>query len=677
LPFKLFGVKYIFDHHDANPELYLTKFGKKNALYKLVVMQERWTYRSSDVVMCTNASYRDLAIKRGGVAPENVFIVRNGPDLETFKAAPPNPRLKCGKPFLVGYVGSMGSQDGLDILIEVAAHLKHLGRKDVHFTCVGGGPGLNGLRQMVSEKGVEEIINFTGRLPDDQMLEVLSTADICVNPDRPCTMNDISTMIKIMEYMALGKPIVQFDSKEGRFSAGDASLYAAHENQVADFASKIIWLLENPGERDRMSRVGRKRVDEELAWEYSVPNLLAAYARCFDKKSRTRAMASTQAAAKCTSRSADSESASDIGNESRLVNSFYSIKPLIPRWIQIESRRQRAKWQSRRVLNDWPICESTAAIPTGWPGWPGGKRFALVLTHDVESASGVERCQKLADIEEERGLHSAFGFVPLRYETPEPLRRSLAERGFEVMVHDLYHDGRLYRNRRIFSERRASIDNFLQEWNARGFSSGAMHHNLPWISELNIDYSISTYDIDPFEPQACGLGRIFPCWVQSPNNDGRGFVEMPYTLPQDFTLFVLLQEKSNVIWRRKLDWIADRGGMALIKTHPNYMTFPDERKHAEGYPVEWYCDFLDYALTRYGKDAWIVTPSALAQYWRELRSRTGEDDDAIALHGTFCKSCHQAYRDGWLSNFQREFSKRSCTSTFSMQSNVSSGLDRT
>jgi glycosyltransferase involved in cell wall biosynthesis len=283
LPFKLLGAKYIFDHHDADPELYLSKYDKKGFLYKVLLWLEKQTYRFSDVVIATNYSYKDLAMTRGGLASDDVFVVRNGP-VETLKAVPAIPALKHGKPYLVGYVGYMNIQDGLDILLDVALHIKNLGRRDIHFTCVGGGPELAGLRKMTQEMNLSDMVNFTGRIPDQELFEILSTADVCVNPDRPCLMNDISTMIKIMEYMALGKPIVQFDSKEGRFSANEASLYANKEDSVNDFASKILWLLEKPEERRRMGEFGRKRVEEELAWKYSVQNLLAAYQRAFSKR---------------------------------------------------------------------------------------------------------------------------------------------------------------------------------------------------------------------------------------------------------------------------------------------------------------------------------------------------------------------------------------------------------
>lgn len=283
LPFKLFGVKYIFDHHDVIPELYFSKFEKRDLLYKIQVWLEKMTFRFCDVVMSTNNTYRQIAMARGGKKPDDVFVVRNGVDPNTFKPVSPNPVVKRGKRYLVGYVGNMGAQEGLDILIDVAERFKNLGRQDVHFTCIGGGPGLSGLQKLVQEKNLADMLTFTGRIPDAELVEILSTADVCVNPDKPCQMNSMSTMIKIMEYMALGKPIVQFEGIEGRFSAQDASLYSDGCDHVQDFGDKILWLLEHPEERARMGEFGRKRIEKELAWEYSVERLLAAYERAFSK----------------------------------------------------------------------------------------------------------------------------------------------------------------------------------------------------------------------------------------------------------------------------------------------------------------------------------------------------------------------------------------------------------
>lgn len=286
LPFKLFGVKYIFDHHDVMPELYFSKYDRTDLLYRVQVQLEKLTFRFSDVVMATNESYKSIAMVRGGHDSKDVFVVRNGPDMEVFKPVPERPDLKYGKQFLVGYVGTMSTQEGLDILIEVAANIKGRGRSDIHFTCVGGGPGLPGLRQMLADRQLEDTFNFTGRVPERELLDVLSTADVCVNPDKPCEMNDISTMIKIAEYMALSKPIIQFNLKEGRFTAQEASLYSDGEDLVEDFANKILWLLDHPEARERMGRFGKNRVDRYLAWEYSVGNLIAAYERAFQKKEK-------------------------------------------------------------------------------------------------------------------------------------------------------------------------------------------------------------------------------------------------------------------------------------------------------------------------------------------------------------------------------------------------------
>lgn len=279
LPFKLLGVKFIFDHHDVNPELYLAKYGKRDFLYRLLVWLEKRTFRAADVVISTNDSYREIAISRGHLAPDRVFVVRNGPNLRKFKPVPADVSRKNGRSYLVGYVGVMSSQDGLDILLDVAEHVRSLGRRDVQFTCVGTGPAFSDLQKILKEKHLGEMVTFTGRISDEELLEILSTADVCVNPDKPCVMNDISTMIKIMEYMALGKPIVQFDLKEGRISAQDASLYCDSSNPVADFAEKLLWLLDHPEERRRMGEFGRERVRTALAWDYSVGSLLAAYER--------------------------------------------------------------------------------------------------------------------------------------------------------------------------------------------------------------------------------------------------------------------------------------------------------------------------------------------------------------------------------------------------------------
>jgi len=281
--FKLFGKKFLFDHHDINPELYEAKFGRKDFFYKVMLAWERWTFKTADVSIATNESYRRIAIERGGMSPDKVFVVRSGPKLDRLKILPPVAPLKRGRKYLVGYVGVMGKQEGIDYLLQAARHIVfNMGRIDVHFGLVGGGTALEEMKDHARELGVTDYVTFTGRVPDQEMLEMLNTADVCVNPDVANEMNDKSTMNKIMEYMALGKPIVQFDLTEGRFSAQQASLYA-RKNDAADLAEKIVFLLDNPALREEMGRFGRNRVENELEWKYEEPKLLQAYKVLFNE----------------------------------------------------------------------------------------------------------------------------------------------------------------------------------------------------------------------------------------------------------------------------------------------------------------------------------------------------------------------------------------------------------
>jgi glycosyltransferase involved in cell wall biosynthesis len=284
----LFRRKFVFDHHDICPELFVAKYGHKGRLYKLLEAVERWTFRTADISIATNNSYRDIAIARGGMDPSRVFVVRSGPKLERVHPVQPVKALKKGRRYLVGYVGVMGKQEGIHYLLQAVRHIVlELKRTDVHFGIVGGGPEFARLCTLAGELGIADYVTFTGRVPDQDLLEMLSTADICVNPDEHNEMNDKSTMNKIMEYMALGKPIVQFDLAEGRFSAGEASLYA-RPNDAVDLADKILDLLADEQARARMGAFGRERVAKELSWSHEAPKLLAAYdALWADRPQRT------------------------------------------------------------------------------------------------------------------------------------------------------------------------------------------------------------------------------------------------------------------------------------------------------------------------------------------------------------------------------------------------------
>lgn len=279
--FKLFGKKFIFDHHDINPELYEAKFGRRDLFYKLMVAAERLTFQTADVSIATNESYKRIAIERGGMTPDRVFVVRSGPKLDRLRIVPPVDALRNGRDHLVGYVGVMGKQEGIDLLLEAVRYiLFDLKRSDIQFGIVGGGTSLDEMKALSTTMGVAPFVTFTGRVPDDELLAMLSTADVCVNPDVANAMNDASTMNKIMEYMALGKPIVQFDLTEGRFSARGSSLYA-EKNDPHDLGRKIVALIDDPARRAAMGAIGRARIENELEWRYEAPKLLAAYDAAF------------------------------------------------------------------------------------------------------------------------------------------------------------------------------------------------------------------------------------------------------------------------------------------------------------------------------------------------------------------------------------------------------------
>lgn len=297
-------------------------------------------------------------------------------------------------------------------------------------------------------------------------------------------------------------------------------------------------------------------------------------------------------------------------------NLYYQLKPLIPRRIQILLRRKVVNAKRKKCANIWPILHSVNGRPKGFPGWPGQKRFALILTHDVDTAYGQEKCIQLMKLEERLGFRSSFNFVPERYKVSERIRKQLSEHDFEVGVHGLNHDGKLFRSKSIFQSRSKKINHYIKLWGAKGFRAPAMHHNLDWIHLLNIEYDASTFDTDPFEPQSDGCGKIYPYWVSS-NLRNKGYVELPYTLPQDFTVFILMRDYKFGIWKKKLDWLVRQGGMALLNTHPDYMSFERNSGGLEEYYVEIYQKFLKYIKEEYSGQCWHVKPKEIAKYWRE------------------------------------------------------------
>ncbi len=354
---------------------------------------------------------------------------------------------------------------------------------------------------------------------------------------------------------------------------------------------------------------------------------------------------------------------------------YYRLKPVMPYAVRLEFRRWRARRLQDQCRGVWPVDEAAAQKPAGWPGWPGGKRFAFVLTHDVESQAGVSKVRALAEAEMQLGFRSSFNFIPEGgYQVPAELLAWLSANGFEVGVHDLQHDGKLYQSLDGFRNRALRINQYVRQWNAAGFRSAFMFHRLDWLHHLDVAYDASTFDTDPFEPQPDGVGTIFPFWIPAPpiphsanaslsaggleslgkrrkefdmgeappraegvgateslgrgevvsgtliaHPSRKGYVELPYTLPQDFTLFAVLQSTSPEVWLRKFDWVAGRGGMALLNVHPDYVQFPGESSADWKYPLDYYTTLLRHARTSHPDAYWQPLPRDLARWVADIK----------------------------------------------------------
>ena len=343
-------------------------------------------------------------------------------------------------------------------------------------------------------------------------------------------------------------------------------------------------------------------------------------------------------------------------------------------------------YKRKKYAHIWPIDPDTATPPKDWRGWPDRKKFALIISHDVDSQKGHDKCYPLMRLEERLGFRSSFNIVPEKYLVSTTLINDIKNRGFEVCTHGLNHDGKLFFSREIFNHRAKRINHYLQKWGSTGFTSPSMLCILDWMHALNISHSTSTFDTDPFEPQQNPVKTIFPFWVPNtsqslrPSGDVQfcsrprktkilttpvrsagptpvpsagatgqagqadihkvfrglkvesdavieqkgispegltGFVELPYTLPQDFTLFVLMKEQTIHIWKKKLDWIARNGGMALFNSHPDYMNFNEQKNGPEEYSVTYYKEFLKYIKNRYKDQYWHVLPKQMARFWQQ------------------------------------------------------------
>lgn len=333
---------------------------------------------------------------------------------------------------------------------------------------------------------------------------------------------------------------------------------------------------------------------------------------------------------------------------------YYHAKPFLPWSLRMAVRRFFASRKRRQHKATWPIDPSTTTPPSNWSGWPDKKRFAFLLSHDVETQIGYDRISDLVDLEESLGFRSVINFIPEgQYRVNENLVQYLKDRGFEVGVHGLHHDGKLYNNFDSFKKRAQKINHYLKAWDATGFRSPFMHRNLDWLHLLNVSYDSSTFDTDPFEPQFDGLGTIFPKWIPRPNGEQRpesgeqksearerisdsrhqssglrpqtsnldGYFELPYTLPQDSTLYLLLKEQKIDIWKTKMAWLAKHGGMAFLNVHPDYMDFSGKGTQSQ-YPASHYVDFLKHIKETYTDQYWHANPNEVAQFFINRKERS-------------------------------------------------------
>ena len=283
--YRLLGKKFVFDHHDLSPELFLSRYNAQGGIvYKTLLLEEKLCLRSANLVIATNESYKEIDIKRGKKKPEDIFVVRNGPDLNLFKPIEPDLELKKTEKKILVYIGVMGPQDGVDYLLRsLHVLVNEFNRKDFYCVIIGYGDSVDDLRKLREELNLQEYCIFTGKIPFNDLLKYLSTADICVDPNPSNPLNDYSTWIKVMEYMSFSKPIVCYNLKETRYSAQRAGLYATPNNE-REFAEKIIQLMDNPKLREEMGEFGKQRVEKELAWNIVSENLLAAYRKLLPDK---------------------------------------------------------------------------------------------------------------------------------------------------------------------------------------------------------------------------------------------------------------------------------------------------------------------------------------------------------------------------------------------------------
>lgn len=621
IPFRWLGKKVVIDLHDLSPELFSAKRNKESRglLSKALHFFERLASRNADALIATNETQREVQLTRGGARPDRCYVVRNGPNRQFIPGVEPAPGLKNPGEILVGFVGAIGVQDTVENFVYVIDKIRKR-RSDIRGMIVGGGPAYEHVKRVAQDLQLGEWMRFTGPVEFAKVPSHIAAFDICVTPDSSNPYNDSCTTIKTMEYMALERPTVAFDTKENRRTAGEAAFYAQN-NDLDQFAAYIEQLADSPELRKSMGSEGRRLIDEKYSWDRQKLHLQQLYQDLFSSKAeREKRLAREQAQVESTSlpitlhpqlkckQELTAAIQSDIQN-AKLPGSyqfFYRIR----HWIPTATRQWLQKRQCRKIQVDsnWYFPgETIRDASTQQPViWPNAAEYSLVLTHDVESADGMKMIPQLAKIENELGLKSCWNIVPFKYKVDRGLLRDLVAQGHEIGIHGFNHDGRLFSSYQEFMRRVPTINRALEDYQAVGFRSPMVHRNLKWMQHLNIEYDASCFDIDPFQAMAGGCGSLWPFMAGK-------FVELPYTLPQDHTLFVVMDESNDRIWRSKLEFIRRQRGMALMLTHPDYLS--------SLHKLDIYRNFLKFLLD--SSTPWHVTPRDMSRWFRqEVNSTT-------------------------------------------------------
>lgn len=620
IPFTWLGKKLVIDLHDLSPELFAAKRNKpaNRWLTQGLLFFERLACRSPHALIATNESQREVQILRGGARPNLCYVVRNGPNQQFTPIAQPVHSLKEAGIILVGFVGAIGVQDTVENFLYVIDKIRRR-RSDIRGIIVGGGPAHENLRRIADELKLDGYMIFTGPVEFAKVPRYIATFDICVTPDSSNPYNDSCTTIKTMEYMAMERPTVAFDTKENRRTAGESALYAT-DNDLDQFAALIEQLADEPDLRKTMGKRGRQRIDEKYSWDQQKLHLHKVYHDLFlpETNSRVRLEKSSFSPPSrfvpvTLHPALEQPTAIEATIREDMLNArlssgyqyFYRIRPFIP--INVRQWLQKRRHRKHGSNPNWyfPTNPSTQkTIPNQRSIWPQEAEFALVLTHDVESSEGMRLIPQLAKIENQLGLRSCWNIVPYRYKVDRGLLNDLVAQGHEIGIHGYNHDGRLFSSFTEFMRRVPAINRALKDYAAVGFRAPMVHRNLEWMQQLDIEYDASCFDVDPFQAMPGGCGSMWPFMAGK-------FVELPYTLPQDHTLFVVMQQNDDKIWRSKLQFIRQQHAMALMLTHPDYLT--------SLHKLDIYKRFLEHLLE--SGTPWHVLPKEINRWFRsEIQS---------------------------------------------------------